>query len=131
MSLTHRTFLLAERIILTCSVDRLSYMKYLIKRWNGPFSIAIFLTNLQIAELETWLEEYASIPHLRVTLYIVDASDGPRKQDVVYWSRRGKLRHLLQSKRIYPINVLRDLAILNCQTTHYINLDMDLWPSGR
>ena len=131
MSLTHRTFLFAGRGILICRVDRLSYMKYLVKRWNGPFSIAIFLTDLQIAEVETWLKEYSSTPHLRVTLYIVDAADGPRKSDVVYWSRHGTMRHLIQSKRIYPINVLRDLAILNCQTTHYINLDMDLWPSGR
>ena len=81
MSLTHRTFLFAGRGILICRVDRLSYMKYLVKRWNGPFSIAIFLTNLQIAEVETWLKEYSSTPHLRVTLYIVDAADGPRKSE--------------------------------------------------
>ena len=30
---------------------------------------------------------------------------------------------------IYPINLLRNLAILNVRTTHYINMDMDLWPS--
>ena len=35
-----------------------------------------------------------------------------------------------QKKKIYPINYLRDVAILNVVTTHYINLDMDLWPTS-
>lgn len=30
---------------------------------------------------------------------------------------------------IYPINTLRRLAINNILTTHFVNLDMDLWPS--
>ena len=30
---------------------------------------------------------------------------------------------------IYPINTLRRLAINNIHTTHFVNLDMDLWPS--
>ena len=30
---------------------------------------------------------------------------------------------------IYPINTLRRLAINNIRTSHFVNLDMDLWPS--
>ena len=30
---------------------------------------------------------------------------------------------------IYPINTLRRLAINNICTSHFVNLDMDLWPS--
>ena len=30
---------------------------------------------------------------------------------------------------IYPINTLRNLAINFITTSHYLNLDMDLWPS--
>lgn len=115
--------------LLMTRVDRLPYMEYLVKRWNGPFSIAIFMTDGQIDEVDAWLLRYNHIPHLRVTLYLIDREDGARKQDIVFWSRRGTLRQLKQSSRIYPINVLRDVAILNCQTTHYINLDMDLWPT--
>lgn len=34
-----------------------------------------------------------------------------------------------QSK-VFPVNYLRNLAIRNVQTTHYMIMDMDLWPSG-
>ena len=33
------------------------------------------------------------------------------------------------SERIYPINRLRNLAIQNTLTTHFLVLDMDMWPS--
>lgn len=32
------------------------------------------------------------------------------------------------SERIYPINRLRNLAIQNTLTTHFLVLDMDMWP---
>ena len=30
----------------------------------------------------------------------------------------------------YPINILRNLGILNTATSHYVVLDMDMWMSG-
>lgn len=110
-------------------VNRLPYMKYLVERWKGPFSIAIFLLDSEIDIVDDWLNQYKHLPNLRVTFYIVDSNYNRVQYDVVYWKRGNVLRNFRQYKRIYPINVLRDVAILNTVTTHYINLDMDLWPS--
>ena len=32
--------------------------------------------------------------------------------------------------KVFPVNYLRNLAIRNIQTTHYIIMDMDVWPTG-
>lgn len=31
----------------------------------------------------------------------------------------------------FPVNYLRNLAIRNVATTHYMIMDMDMWPTGR
>ena len=111
-------------------VNRLPYMKYLVERWKGPFSIAIFLLDSEIEIVDAWLKQYSDVPNLRVTFYIVDSRYDHNHFDIVYWKHGNVCRPLRQHKRIYPINVLRDVAILNTVTTHYINLDMDLWPSS-
>lgn len=33
-------------------------------------------------------------------------------------------------KGIYPVNKLRNIAIVNCVTTHFLVMDMDMWPAG-
>ena len=30
---------------------------------------------------------------------------------------------------VFPINKLRNIAIVNIQTTHFLVLDMDMWPA--
>ena len=35
-----------------------------------------------------------------------------------------------QSKN-FPVNFLRNLAIRNVETTHYIIMDMDMWPTRK
>lgn len=110
------------------SVDRLPYMDRLVKRWQGPFSIAIFTTDAQLDTVDAWLHRFAHLSNLRVTLYIVSAAY--KTKDFVFWRTHNRVLHMRQKKQIYPINYLRDVAILNVVTTHYINLDMDLWPTS-
>lgn len=40
------------------------------------------------------------------------------------------LHIVLKSKRanVFPINKLRNLGITNVRTTHYVVMDMDMWP---
>lgn len=33
-------------------------------------------------------------------------------------------------QKIYPINRLRNIAINNVKTTHFIVFDMDMWPAS-
>lgn len=103
-------------------------MDRLVKRWQGPFSIAIFMTDAQLDTVDAWLHRFEYLSNLRVTLYIVSSSY--KTKDVVYWRTSRRSVQMRQKKRIYPINYLRDVAILNVVTTHYINLDMDLWPTS-
>ena len=105
------------------------YLNDLRKIWKGAFSIAIYCPITKLDELETWMNTLASIPRLRLVFYIV----APIRRESNYINIPFNKRVTRQYKAIpiYPINYLRDLAILNVQTTHYLNMDMDLWPSGR
>ena len=96
-------------------VNRLPYMKYIVERWKGPYSIAIFLLDSEIETVDAWLKQYSNVPNLRVTFYIVDSRYDRSHFDIVYWKHGNVYRSLRQYKRIYPINVLRDVAILNTE----------------
>ena len=105
-------------------VDRLHYLTYLQHRWNGPMSLAIFSTPAELHRVQKALRSlHNRIEVVRVVLYIA------KEKAYYYHISLGKVRQETTSK-LYPINLLRDLAILNVVTTHYVNLDMDLWPSN-
>lgn len=114
-------------LCISCSVDRLIYMDDMVKAWKGPFSISIFLVYKDINTLSTWIQSQ-NITNLRLSIYLAvppNKSNNyiniPQKNNKTY-KRMNKLI-------IYPINYLRDLAIMNIRTTHFLNMDMDLWPS--
>lgn len=106
-------------------VDRLSYMPFLAERWKGHFSLALIASENELTQIDSFLVQYASLPHFRVTLYVV-YSDAPRNY-VVY--TREPTRKRVINRRIFPINLLRDYALNNVVTSHVMLLDMDLWPS--
>lgn len=82
--------------------------------------MAVIVDLVELPRVQKVLRNMQSRRHIRVTLYI------PGKQNYVWINPDKKV---IKPNRIYPINLLRDLAILNCVTTHFVNLDMDLWPS--
>ena len=108
-----------------CRVDRLSYMPFLAERWKGRFSLALIASESELPKVDAFLVQYASLPHFRVTLYVVPA-DAPRNY-VVYTRELSHKRMI--NRRIFPINRLRDYALNNAVTSHVMLLDMDLWPS--
>ena len=103
-----------------CSVDRLNYLPHLLRRWKGYISLAVIADTSELPAVQKVLRSLRYRKHVRISLYI------PGKQNYVWIHPEKKI---VKSNRIYPINLLRDIAILNCITTHYVNLDMDLWPS--
>ena len=87
-------------------------------------SLAIFTTPAELSKVQRSLRSlHKRKESVRVVLYIAN-----EKASYIHGSL-GKERRITTSK-LYPINLLRDLAILNVITTHYVNLDMDLWPSN-
>ena len=108
-----------------CRVDRLSYMPFLVERWKGYFSLAIIASEDELKTVDSFLKNYASLPNFRVTVYIV-LSDAQRNY-VVY--TRDPNHKRMFNRRVFPINLLRDYALNNAETSHVMLLDMDLWPT--
>ena len=110
--------------ILTNRVDRLHYLHYLQNRWRGPMSLSIWLSPKDLDKVQRLLHKlHGHKEMVRVVLYITSGSS-------YYWKGSFANEKRQMSPKLYPINLLRDLAILNTVTSHYVNLDMDLWPSS-
>ena len=87
-------------------------------------SITIFAHQKELAEVETFIAQGAFPSRLRLTLYIVDVS---RRPDCVF--RRAGRKLKCMPEKIYPLNRLRNLAIANVLTSHFVVFDMDMWPA--
>lgn len=108
-------------------IERLCYIEDLSKIWTGPLSISVFIRTDQLNDLSNWIKHHKHIPKLRLAIYIA-INPGPDNNYVTIVTY-GKVSKRQKGLWIYPINYLRDLAIMNVKTTHYLNMDMDMWPS--
>ena len=91
--------------------------------------MAIFAKEKEVHVLDKWIRDNSNVPRLRLVLYIIpDRLSFPNTNYYLSYSG-GRLKRTREGSFLYPINLLRDLAICNVVTTHYMNLDMDLWPS--
>jgi glycosyltransferase-like protein LARGE len=88
------------------SDDRVWMISHLAKRWGGPISIAIFVTDEVLVRNERrWLNRIANQPGSYITEVHSKGASG------------------------YPVNFLRNTAIDRVRTSHYFLTDIDLWPS--
>lgn len=88
------------------SDDRVWMISHLAKRWGGPISIAIFVTDEVLVRNERrWLNRIANQPGSYITEVHSKGASG------------------------YPVNFLRNTAIDRVSTTHFFLTDIDLWPS--
>ena len=62
---------------------------------------------------------------LRLTLYIFGTSERP---DCV--NKFDGKQMVCVEENIYPLNLLRNIAIKNTVTSHFVVFDMDMWPSS-
>lgn len=98
------------------SISRLSRFERTLAAWDGPMSIAIYLTDHEDIHV---LEEHLSVPENRrrwkkVAVAVVKPSYAPE-------SLVGRLR--------YPINRLRNLALALAPTRFTLVIDADFLPS--
>jgi glycosyltransferase-like protein LARGE len=88
------------------SDDRVWMISHLAKRWGGPISIAIFVTDETLVRNERrWLNRIANQPGSYITEVHSRGATG------------------------YPVNFLRNTAIDRVCTSHFFLTDIDLWPS--
>mgnify|MGYP003684626237 CR=1 FL=1 len=97
-------------IITQTTPDRLRFLREMADRWAPhPLVAAVYLP-------------------LGTSAAATDAalrSDGRSREHVVLVARAQK-----SADEAYPINELRNLAIGAVRTTHFLTLDVDLWPSS-
>lgn len=94
---------------LTFRFDRLSFLHYFAQRWKGFLIATIKVDADSVANATQAVAELRLPPKFTVILYIVEPKD-PDFFD-------------------FPVNRLRNIGIRNVRTTHFLMLDMDMWPS--
>ncbi|KAK8803461.1 hypothetical protein WA158_001155 [Blastocystis sp. Blastoise] len=87
------------------SSDRLFYLKYIKERWIGNIAIAVYCPE----EKRQMIEETLSLLQL------------PSRVKIIL--------HIPKDPKIYPINLLRNIAIEGIETSHFWVADMDMWPN--
>lgn len=112
-------------VISQTTKERLFFFPYLLQRWKGPLSIAIMTNVTDTEEIETFIQSSNFPDRLRLALYITGL---PGKTDCVYRRTSRGLRCVRAT--IYPLNRLRNIAIQNSLTSHFVVFDMDMWPAS-
>lgn len=87
--------------------------------------MVIFATENEIDELREVIDSYKSYKRITFILYIVKSRTNSRYQSIYYDGKKSVYRN----NTIFPINVLRDLAIEFIDTTHYFVSDIDVFSS--
>ena len=93
----------------TRRIDRIPFLHYFAERWNGFLIATIKINANAIANATQTIADLRLPLKFTVILYIVEP------QDLDYYD--------------FPVNLLRNIGIRNVRTTHFLMLDMDMWPS--
>ena len=107
------------------SLNRMDRFPYILQRWNGPISVAFFVTEAQVAELAEILAEYSG-RNILFTVYVQkDITNQNTPWHVLSYGKKQ-----FYPKGMYPINLLRDLTIESISTSHYLVIDVDIFLSA-
>lgn len=88
------------------------------------YCVTVFTNEEEVQSLKKQIRSSDYPSRLHIILYIVK----DRSKDCVHSLVEGKMMCVLQ--KVYPINRLRNIAISNVKTTHFIVFDMDMWPAS-
>ncbi|KAM6464431.1 xylosyl- and glucuronyltransferase LARGE2 isoform 2-T8 [Liasis olivaceus] len=93
-------------LIAQLSMDRLQMLEAICKHWTGPISLALYMSD---AEAQQFLR-YAQASEVL-----------SNRQNVAY--------HIVYKEgQFYPVNLLRNIALKNAQTSHVFLMDIDFLP---
>ncbi|KAK8806113.1 hypothetical protein WA171_007198, partial [Blastocystis sp. BT1] len=87
------------------TIERVEFFPFMLERWTGEFSIAMFITRTNEKDYRQAMRSTAYPDRLHLTEFIAE------------------------DNKNYPINMLRNLAIEAVKTSHFWLADMDMWPS--
>ena len=103
-------------------LDRKNRVNQHLSRWPGYLSIALLIIEDQLTEAADMITELASTHRIIFTVYMIKKLTKPFL--IRYDGSVVKMPPIL------PMNLLRDLCIESIETSHYIIVDVDLFPSG-
>ena len=98
--------------------DRLFLLRYFAARWQGCFLSPSLTRSPLVATIH--------LPHNRLDAArkLVPSLALPPRFTVILHAVKRKERYFND----FPVNLLRNIAIKNVRTTHFLVTDMDLWP---
>ena len=112
--------------LITLSLNRINRFAFILQRWSGDVSAAVFVQQSKVDKLAERMLQFASERRVVFTVYVQKTIDPERRP--YYLTSKRKKRSF--SKGLYPMNLLRDLAIESIQTTHYCMIDVDVFLSS-
>lgn len=109
----------------TPRLNRFERLPYIMDRWNASMSIAVFATEEEVKDVAFDMINYKSSQSIVYTIYVrkrISSSNTP-----YYLNREGV--QFEYPDGVYPLNVLRNLAIESITTSHYMLIDADVFLS--
>ncbi|KAK8791338.1 hypothetical protein WA171_002285 [Blastocystis sp. BT1] len=98
-------------LVTSGSYNRLFIFPITASRWNGPITFVIHIKEEELSSFESFIAKESMLCENRITL-------------LAYISAIDSFYH-----ENYPINTLRNFGIHHTRSTHYVYLDIDMWPS--
>lgn len=96
-----------------------------MKRWQHRISLVFFIEENDLYKMGKVIDEYRKYNRITFILYIVNHRKESSWQSIYY-----DISHpVVSNETIFPINILRDLAIEFIDTTHYFVSDIDVFSS--
>ena len=112
-------------LISVLSMNRIDRIPFLVQRWKNRISLAVLLTEKEIPQVEDFINNFSKTKQITFILYIIkELSNVPFRS--IYYDTFGADHY---NQTIFPINLLRDLAIESIDTSHYVITDIDAFPS--
>lgn len=113
-------------IIMICSLNRADRLPFLLSRWRGVISLAVFADESELYKLHSILNAFTTQRRIIFSFYIrkrITSSIIP-----TFVAPKGKAYSFKDG--IYPMNILRDMSIESIDTSHYVALDIDAFVSS-
>lgn len=98
----------------------------MLKRWNGPMSLCLYLREIQMNKIDTILSPYMK-SNITWTFYVVKTVHSGTYATHVNSLKKNDVTTFRNP--IFPINLVRDLAIESIDTTHFLFADIDYFVS--
>ena len=127
-NLSHSSYSDHTDIVPTLSLSHVRFsrfdrMPYLLKRWNGPMSFAVFVKMEEMPAFVSAILPYLGLP-ITFSVYV------PMKVKRPSYHIRGTGKREWFPDSLYPMNLLRDLAIETIHTSHFLYVDADFFTSS-